>query len=119
MSQAYIEQLNEIFEGISDKVMERGWMSEFVNTTDFDLYIFVLETPEMIGYNDVKISFTDFSDEGSLSVENGYEIASWLYGKLVSDYRDMINFDTFGYIHVYFNDELIVKNIYDLEDFEE
>lgn len=119
MNENYLENLNEIFEGISDKVMERGWMSEFVNTNDFDLYIHVKDDSVLDGYTDVVMSFTDFSDEGSLSVENAYEIASWLYDKLVKDYRDQVNFDTLGYIHVLFNQELIVKNIYDLEDFED
>lgn len=119
MTDAYIENLNELFEGISDKVMERGWMSEFVNTTDFDLYIHVKDDSVIEGYTDVVMAFTDYSDEGSLSVENGYEVASWLYEKLVKDYRDQVNFDTFGYIHVLFNEEPVVKNIYDLEDFED
>lgn len=118
MNQNYIENLNVILEGLADKVMERGWMSEFVNSTDFDLYIHVKDDSVLEGYTDVVMSFTDFSDEGSLSVENAYEIASWLYEKLVKDYRDEVNFNTFGYIHVFFNDKLIVKNIYDLEDFD-
>ncbi len=118
MSQDYIESLDEIFEGISDKVMERGWMTEFVNTNDFDLYIHVKDDSVLDGYTDVRISFSDYSEEGNLNTENGYVIASWLYEKLVNDYKDQVDFDTFGYIHVYFNDELVVKNIYDLEDFE-
>ncbi len=118
MADVYIDNLNYLFEGISDKIMERGWMSGFVNSSDFNLSIFVKEDSVIDGYTDVVISFTDYSNHGSLSEENAYEIASWLYEKLVKDYRDEVNFNTFGYIHVFFNDKLIVKNIYDLEDFE-
>ncbi len=114
-----IDNLNNIFEGIADKVMERGWMSEFVNTSDFSLSIYVLDDSVLKGYTDVRVSFTDYSEEGFLDTENGYEIASWLYEKLVKDYRDQVDFDKFGYIHVYFNDELVVKNFYELEDFED
>jgi hypothetical protein len=118
MSTTHIDRLNEIFEGIADKALQRGWMSGWVNTTDFYLDIYVRDEQSLPGYHDVSVIFTGYNGDGSLDKDTAYDVASWLFGKLVEEYRSEVDFDTFGYIHVYFNDELIVKNIYDLEDFE-
>lgn len=118
MDKNYIESLNEIFEGISDKVMERGWMTELVNTNDFDLYIHVKEDSDLDGFTDVIMSFTDFSEEGFIEKDTGYELTSWFYDKLVKDYRSRIDFEKFRYIYLFFNQELIVQSFYDLEDFD-
>lgn len=113
-----MKKLNELFVCIADNELNRDWISEFINTSDFDLYIHVKDDAVSNGFTDIVISLTDFSGGGSLSKENAYEIASWFYETLVKEYRSEIDFDTFGHIYVYFDDELIIKNIYDIEDFE-
>lgn len=113
-----MKQLNELFLKLVDNHLNHDWISGLIKSNDYDLYVHVKEDSVVPGFTDVVLSLTDFSGDGVLFEVNAYEIASEFYDVLVKKYRRDINFDTFGYIHVYFNDELIIKNIYDLKDFE-